>query len=188
MIHRFASRTRGFLVVLALAGLVGSVGVAADQDELPPIERMKEDLVGIQKNLTNANMKLKLGMSGVSSAGAEGETAQRPPTPAESCCSGNLERMNKKLHLVTRTLEQLDVYYAERRNSEALAVLDQIRGEVNVVARGVAIFQMAGTTGRAQQALDGIIRPFHRLREAIEQLEACCPVDAAAAAKLKKRP
>lgn len=188
MSHRTANRVRGFLVVLALAGLVGSVGVAADRDELPPVERMKQDLVGIQNNLTNANMKLKLGMAGVSRAGAEEETAQRPPTPAESCCGGNIERINKKLHLVTRTLEELDVYYAERRNSEGLAALDQIRGELNIVARGVAMFKMAGTVDRAEQALNGIIRPFNRLREAIEQLEACCPVDAADASKVKKRP
>ena len=188
MSHRIANRARGFLVVLALAGLVGSTGVAADEDDLPPMERLKQDLLGIQKNLTNATGKLKRGMAGVSSTDAAGDAAERPPTPAESCCGSNIERIKMKIHLLTRTLEQLDVYYAERGNAEALAVLDQIRGELNIVSRGVAVFKMAGTTGRAQQALVGIIRPFSRLRKAIDRLEACCPVDAAAASKVKKRP
>jgi len=188
MNHRIANRTCGLLVVLALAGLAGWAGVAADEEELPPIERLKKDLLGIQKNLTNAKGKLKRGMAGASPTGPDGQATKRPPTPGESCCGSNIERINMKIHMLTRTLEQLHVYYAERNNAEALAALDQIHSELNVVSRGVAIFKMAGTTDRAEQAMLGIIRPFNRLRRAIEQLEACCPVDAAAFSKNKKRP
>jgi hypothetical protein len=188
MNHRSANRARGFLVVFALAGLAGWAAVAADEDELPPIERLEHDLLGIQKNLTNATGKLRRGMAGVASTDAEGDGAKRPPTPAESCCGSNIERINTKIHLMTRTLEQLDVYYAERRNAEALAALHEIHGELNIVSRGVAIFKMAGTRERAEQALVGIIRPFNRLRKAIERLETCCPVDDAAASKVKQRP
>jgi hypothetical protein len=188
MNHRIATRACGFLVVLALAGVAGWAGVVADEEELPPIERLKKDLLGIQKNLTNAKGKLKRGIGGVSSTGPEGQGAERRPTPAQSCCGSNIERINMKIHMLTRTLEELQVHYVERENAEALAALDQIHAELNVVARGVAIFKMAGTRERAEQAMTGLIRPFNRLREAIDRLAACCPVDADAPSKVKQRP
>ena len=82
-----------------------------------------------------------------------------------------------RINEMVQTLEELDVYYADRVNSEGLEQLNIIRGELSIVSRGVAVFKMSGTNDTAGQALLGIIRPFNRLRTAVEDLEACCPTE-----------
>jgi hypothetical protein len=190
---RVANWIRGAAVASAIAGLVVAGPLAAEprDEELPPIERLQKGLVGIRSHLQNMSIKVRYGMGGVSSdESAENEATGKPPTPAESCCASNLERINEKIHGMTRTLEQLDIYFAERGNSEGLAVVDEIRVELNVVARGVAVLKMAGTAERADQAQIGILRPYNRLRKAVERLETCCPVEAVAPAGRgrKRRP
>jgi hypothetical protein len=162
-----------------LIGLAPALAAAQErQDEpAPPIERLKQDLKGIANNITNAKMRMRQRMSGMS--GGSDEAPAKPPTPAEACCRSNIERINKKIELMTRRLEQLYVYYTERRDSEALLVVDTIQAELHAISRGVAIFQMEGSKDSAQQALSGLLRPFNRLRKAIDELAACCAVDPA---------
>ncbi len=187
------------LLILSVAFVLAGDSAIAGPDDEPssPLDRLSQNLLGIQNNLTNAKLKVRHRMGGAvsqnSGTGAEnGEDSKdrRPPTPAEACCSSNLELIQKRFGQLHREVESLYLYYADRNNSEALAVLNQIQGEMNTVAQGVAVFKMAGTVDRANQAMVGIIRPFNRLREAIEQLQACCPVDAAArgGSKAAKQP
>jgi hypothetical protein len=187
---RSAQRTRGILVAIVLAGLVAWAPATADEEqELSLHERLDKNLLGMQNNLTNASAKLRRGVAGVSSAGAAAAAAAgRPPTPAEACCGSNLERLDEKIHAMTQTLEQLDVYYAERNQSDGLAGLYRIRGELNTVARGVVMFKMAEASPRTVQALQGIVQPFNRLRAAIEDLKACCPLEGGTSDEGEKQP
>ena len=166
-------------VLVLLIGLAPALVVAQEQksEPAPPIERLKQDLKGIANNITNAKMRIRRRMAGLSHA--DDEAPARPPTPAEDCCRSNIERINKKIELMTRTLEPLYVYYTERRDSEALLVVDTIQAELHAISRGVAIFRMEGTKDSAQQALYGLLQPFNRLRKAIDELAVCCPVDPA---------
>ena len=165
---------RASLLALAVVLLLSGSPVAAAEDELPPIELLQKHLLGIQKNITNVTMKVPHDWSG---AGSPGGSTERPPTPAEKCCSGNIKRMNNHVREMMGTIEQLGIYFTERNDAEALMYLGQVRGELSVVTRGLAIFKMSGTVRRAQEALLGIIRPFNRLRVAIGQLHECCPVE-----------
>ena len=170
-------------VLTLLLGLAPALVAAQEQGReqqskpAPPIERLKQDLHGIANNITNAKMRMRQRMAGMS-GGAE-EAPEKPPTPAQACCGANIERINKKIELMTRTLEQLYVYYTERRDSEALALVDTIRVELHAISRGVAIFRLEGSKDSAQQALSGLLRPFNRLRKSIDELAACCAVDPA---------
>ena len=146
-------------IVIPLLALMVGLGPAPaasqeqDKGPAPPIERLKQDLKGIANNFTNAKMRMRRRMVGLS--GGTDEVPAKPPTPAESCCASNIERMNKKIEAMTRTLEQLYVYYTERRDSEALLLVDTIQAELHAMSRGVAIFQMEGSKDSAQQALFG---------------------------------
>jgi len=173
------SPARRLAVAAALVILVAAPApAAAEEEELAPIAQLQRDLLGAQKNLSNLKIKVQHAMSGMSrSAAAEGEAPSRPPTPAEACCESNLERVNQKIQSMNQMLERLDTYYAKRERTDALAALDRIRGELNIVARGVAVLKMAGTQDRAMQTLYGLLRPSHQLSKAIEELEACCPVE-----------
>jgi hypothetical protein len=165
----------GILLAIPLLGFAGIAPLLAEEQPLPPIERLQKSLLGMQKNLQNAKVKLTHGMSGLAPPGGQAST-ERQPTPAEQCCASNVERINAKAREMAQTLDQLDLYYADTQNSEGLARLDPIRGELHTVSQGVAIFRMAGNRDRAGQALLGIIRPFNRLRDAINELSECCPV------------
>lgn len=180
----------GWLAIL-IAGPAPAAPAAAEQEDLAPIARLQKDLLGLQKNLSNTRIKLQQGMSGIGPSGTtpDGEP-QRPPTPAEACCESNLERVNQKVNSMNRMLERLDIYYAERQQTDGLAALDRIRGELNIVARGVAVLKMAGTQERATQSMYGLLRPVHELSKAITALEACCPVEDPAAFEAggKRRP
>jgi hypothetical protein len=168
------------ILVTATALAAAAVAPAAaqqppEQEPRMPIERLLKDLKGVGAHYQNSKVKIGRGMAGMSIGEAGGQ--QRPPTPAEACCSSNLDHVTGKLQKMNRTLEHLYLYYKDRRDSEAIGVLETIRAEMHAVARGFAAFRMEQTTEGAQQAMVGILRPYHRLREAIEQLEACCPVD-----------
>ncbi len=168
------------VTLLAMSlGLSAASSVAQEPEREPtsPIERLKLDLKGIGNNITNATMRIRRNMAGMSKP--EEQAPQPPPTPAETCCRPNIERINKKIEIMTRTLEQLYVYYTERRDSQALQVIDTIQAELHAISRGVAIFRMEGSKDSAQQALAGLLRPFNRLRKAIDELAACCAVDPA---------
>ena len=104
-----------------------------------------------------------------------GESA-RVQTPTEKCCASNIDRMNAKLADISSALDELNLYYARKRDSQAIGVLSEIRGKAGIVAQGVAAFRQARTTARANEALFGMIRPFNELRATVEQLEACCPI------------
>lgn len=166
--------------LLALSiGLLPALVAAQEQESAspPPIERLKQDLQGIANNITNAKMRIRRKMAGMSSTGDEAPA--KPRTPAETCCRSNIERINKKIELMTRTLEQLYVHYTEQRDSEALLLVDTIQVELHAISRGVAIFQMEGSKDSAEQALFGLLRPFNRLRKAVDELGVCCAVDPA---------
>jgi len=159
--------------VLLLAVVATAPAFAGEDEPLPPIASLEQDLLGLQKNLTSLSFRIRHGMSGI--GGPSDDSI--PPTPGVACCASNLERIDMKMRKMMKTLERLDLYYAARNDSEALAVLDRVRVEMNIVARGMAAFAMSETTGRAIDAQLGVIRPFNRLRDAIAALKNCCPVE-----------
>ena len=176
-------KIRRLAVTVALIGL--AVGSLSHADEGSPtlIDELKKELLGIQNNISNAKMKLRNPMSGVSATGSIDKGSKRPPTPAEACCSVNLESIRKHTENLNRTFEQLYLYYSDRNQAAALIEVDQVRGQLGIISRGTAVFKMAGSEGQAEQALFGLIRPFNELRAGIGRLEACCPVEPAATAE-----
>jgi hypothetical protein len=174
---------RRLAVAIALIGLAAGSVAHAEEEQPTLIDQLKKEMLGIQNNITNAKMRLRNPTSGLASAGAAEETPDRPPTPAEACCSRNLENIRQHAESMNRTFEQLYLHYSDRNQAAALIEVDQVRGQLNVVSRGMAVFKMAGSNGQAEQALLGLIRPFNELRAGIVRLEACCPVEPAAAAE-----
>jgi hypothetical protein len=167
--------------LLALAAvLLFSAPVSATADDAEPeegtespIESLKKDLLGVQKNLTSVSFRIRHPISGTTDSSG----GSKPPTPGLACCSSNLERIEMKFRRMRKTLERLDLYYAARNDSEALAALDRVRIEMNVVSRGMAVFAMAETRARATDAQQSVVRPFNRLRDAITALGHCCPIE-----------
>ena len=176
-----------FCVAAALAGLACCMAVgAAEEQQLTPMEQMHRSLFGIQQHITGSNVKLKLGLTGTSSNVPDGGT-ERPATPAESCCTPHIDRITKEIRELLQVMEQLGLWYAEQDHAAARAQLGQIHTELITVARGMAVFKMAGSKPRANEALQGLIRPFNRLRKAVEELEACCPLEQAADGRWKAK-
>jgi hypothetical protein len=130
-------------------------------------------------------MKLHRGLSGVTQSDTEG--AGREPTPAEACCDSNIERINVRLGEMVQTLEQLHLYYGDRNIPAGVEQVNTIGGELQTVSRGVSVFKMSRSPGLADQALLGLIRPFNRLREAVDDLEDCCPTEEPAGSRGAKK-
>ena len=150
------------------------------------MEQVHQALLNIQHNITASNVKLERGLTGASSNVADGGT-ERAATPAESCCIAHIDRITKEIRELIQMMDRLDLSYAEQNHAEARAQLGPIRTEMITVARGMAVFKMAGSKPRAKEALQGLIRPFNRLRKAVEELEACCPLEIAADGRWKAK-
>ncbi len=176
-----------FFVAAALVGPACCMPVgAAEKEERTPMEQMRRALLGIQQHITGSNMKLGRGMTGATS-NVPHEATGRPATPAESCCIAHIDHITKKIRELIQMVDRLDLWYAEQDHAEARAMLGQIRTELITVARGMAVFKMAGSRPRAKEALQGLIRPFNRLRQAVEELEVCCPLEQAADGRWKAK-
>jgi hypothetical protein len=173
----------GWLVVaITLIGLAAGPVAHAEETQPTLIDEIKENLLGIQNNISNARVRLHKPLRGIASGSADEKVPDRPPTVAEQCCSANLKNMRRHAESMNQTLEQLFLYYSDRNQAAALIELDQIREQLNVVARGVAVFRISGSNAQAEQALLGLIRPFNELRAGVARLETCCPVEPATAA------
>ena len=171
-------------VAATLAGLACCMPVgAAGEEPLTPMEQMHKAVLGIQRNISGSNVKLKRGLTGASPRGTGEDTA----TPAESCCISHINLILKKIRELTQTMDQFDLWYAKQDHAGAREQLREVRIELITVARGIAAFKMAGTKQRAGEALQGLIRPFNRLRKAVEELEACCPLEKAADGRWKAK-
>ena len=180
-------RALRFCVAAAVACGACCMPVGAAEEEQPtPMEQMHRALLGIQLHITASNVKLGRNLMGTSPNLGEGE-AQRPATPAESCCLPHIDYITKEIRKLTQIAGQLDVWYAEQQHVQAREQLGLIRTELITVARGTAVFKMAGTKARAGEALQGLIRPFNRLRKSVEDLEACCPLEKAADGRWKAK-
>ena len=178
-------RVPRFRVAAALAGLACCMPVgAAEEEPLTPMEQMHQGLLVIQQHISGSNVKLDLGLRKPSSPAAG---TQPPATPAESCCIGHIDRVTKETRELVQVMNQLDLWYAEQDHAEARERLATIHIELITVARGMAMFKMAGSKPRAKEALQGLIRPFNRLRKAVEELEACCPLEKAADGRWKAK-
>lgn len=172
---------RRFCVAAAVVLVAWCMPVDATEkkEEPTPIEQMHRALLEIQQNITGSNVKLRRNLTGTSPSLREGET-RRPATPAEECCLPHIENITRGIRKLTRIAGQLDARYAEQQHAQAGEQLGLIRTELITIARGTAVFKMAGTKARAGEALQGLIRPFNRLRKSVEELEACCPLENAA--------
>ena len=166
-------KMRRLVVAIALIGLaVGSVA-HAEEEQPTLIDQLKKEMLGIQNNITNGedeapepDERALIGGRGRQRAGSASDS------PAEACCSRNLENIRKHAESMNRTFEQLYLHYSDRNQAAALIEVDQVRGQLSVVSRGTAVFKMAGSNGQAEQALFGLIRPFNELRAGIARLEA----------------
>jgi hypothetical protein len=162
--------------VLAVAVLVPAL--AAERAPAPTIlEQVQRDLQDIQNHVTNAGMKLRHPVVGVTVNPGPNAAASPPPsTPARACCQGNIEVLQQRIRELNELFDRLDVQYAQRRHAEALGHLKTMRTRLDVVAQGVAAFATAGSNPRATEALQGMFRPFHDLRKATDALAQCCPL------------
>lgn len=178
MRERRPGRVRGLPATIALIGLAfcPAAGAAEEKKELTPMEQLQKNLLGMQHNITASNVKLERRPIGAANSAPE-TAVGREPTPAETCCISHVDRINLKIRSINEIADWLDPWYAEQDHAEALEALDQIRSELKILARGIAVFRMAGSTRRAGEALQGLIRPFNRLRTAIDGLEQCCPLE-----------
>jgi hypothetical protein len=172
-----SQRVSRFCVAAALAGLACCLPIGATEEEPPtPMEQMNKALFTIQQHITASNVKLNRRLTGASPNIPE----ERPPTVAESCCLPHIDRITNKVRQMLQIMEQLGQWYAEQDHAEARVALGEIHNDLINVARGMAVFKMAGSRVRAKEALQGLIAPFNRLRTAVEELEACCPLEQAA--------
>jgi len=173
------NRTGRLPVLLALALLAGVPALAAPPaparpgkaaPAAAPLDAMKADLLTIQNHVTNANMRLWRKTVGMTPEGAE--PGAKPRTPAETCCWINLDAITAALQHLAGTVDQLDVHFARRQDQPALEQLTRVRAKLAIVFQGVSEFRAAATQDRAAEALDGLIRPFRDLRQAVEGLAA----------------
>jgi hypothetical protein len=158
---------------IAVIGLVACCALAMPgraEEPKSPFEILHGDLKGIQNNLTNVNMRMRNPAAGGSITGAEGE----PQTPGATCCSSNLDRIEKRMRSTSQVLERLQIEYTDGKNARGLQSLEIVHREMSIVSRGLAMFKMARTNDTAKQALAGLIRPFNRWRDATVDLEKCC--------------
>ena len=164
-----------FRVAAALAAVACCLPVGAGEVEpLTPMERMNQAVFHIQQHITASNVKLDQGLASPRVGSKESE---RPATPGESCCKAHIDRVAKEIRELLEIMDQLDLWYGEQAHVHALEWLAPIHAELVAVSRGMSAFQTVSSKPRAKEALQGLIRPFNRLRKNVEGLEACCPLE-----------
>jgi hypothetical protein len=165
--------------MVGIAVLCSALG-AADKPAPTPFEQINQDLLHIQNHVANAGMRLRHPVVSINVKPSDrpatpGPGAGSAGTPARTCCQNNIDAVLQKVRVLNEQFDRLDVQKTGERRAEALTYLEMMRTRLDMVAQGMAAFATAESTGRANEALQGIIRPFNELRRAKDALEQCFP-------------
>lgn len=158
-------------LVAVVAAAAGGMALAA-----PPMDEIDTAFLGMQNNLLNMRAMLERGGgAGISRSKETAADGTALPPWLESRCGHTISKVDRWLDYMASLTGQLEVYYGDKRNRDALQHLANVRGNLRQVAEGMAAIKRSPAPANAIYALDGVIRPFNRAREAAAELRGCCP-------------
>ena len=165
LLSRTAAAGRWAALALSVA-LFG--GFALAQEEAKSPEPLESELVAIRNSVKNASAKLKNDIVGIQSG-----DPQAPVTPARSCCSKNLARIEKRIATSHRILEDFDRCYTNAGQDEMVLASRVAKSDLISFSRALSAFAKAPNKGQAQGALHAMTRFYNLLRETAVSLTPC---------------
>ena len=154
----------------ATIGLCAAVfaGPGMAQKEAKAPEPLETELIRIRKMITNASAKLKNDIVGIGS-----HEAAAPATPAGQCCANNLQRIEQRVRVARRILEDFDRCYAEEGNQDMVMSVRVAKSDLVAFTKTASFFADAPTKGRARAGLNAMTLTYNLLRETAVSLEPC---------------
>jgi len=141
-------------------------------------EQLESQLKRIGNFTTNARVKLTNGVVGRADA-ASGEVAV---TPAQQCCTGNLNKLGESVVRMLNVLEELDACYARQGRAGSTAMTVLLAEEVRGYARSLQGFADAPTPDQALASVAAMTRGFNRMKTRLGDVEDCPSGDGTGAA------
>jgi hypothetical protein len=132
-------------------------------------QRLDKQLTRVSHLTLNARVKLTNGVVGTSAAGNDAE----PPSPAQQCCSGNLDKLADAYKKLAAVLDELDQCYARTGDPGSSAVTALFAQELKGYGRSLQAFANAPTGNEALAALDAMTRGYNRMKSSAEDVAPC---------------
>jgi hypothetical protein len=153
------------------------VPVAAEEPEQKPMTPIEKELDTIRGMIHNANMKFRNGIAGVTSSGGDVRV-----TPAQRCCSGNLEHIKNSMNKLREILRDRTVCFERKRRVEDVEIATVAVRDMRVLDSSIQLFTRSELRQEVDGALASCTRAFLRLTETLSVLPECETQSAAAEA------
>ncbi len=161
------------LALVAFAALPLLGWTFAAEEPKTELERLDVAMNRARDLIRNATMKLKNGVV----SGMREQDSAAPDTPAQRCCSGNLDGLAESYRRIGEALERIETCYEERDvTGESLDMLDLAREDLDTLERVTGNFARAGDARTAGGGLAAMQRSFINLKKSRDGLLEDCPV------------
>ena len=153
------------LIVWGFALILGASAAAAQGPAKPaqPLDPIAKQLEYVRGMLTNAQAKLNRGAVGVE-ATASGEAL----TPARSCCSGNLDHIEKGIKAIRELVRERGICFERQRDRESVEIVNLVNQDLRSLGNAVQLFADSTARVETQSALYGCTRTFLNLKRSTE--------------------
>lgn len=157
----------GGLAIVALL-MVSVASPLAAEEPAKPRTPIRKELDTIRDMIYNANMKFRDGVAGVNPGGASVKA-----TPAQVCCSGNLEYISKSMDRLREIVRDRTVCYERKRSVQDVEIATVANRDMRVLDSSLQLFAESENRQDVGGALESCTRAYLRMSETLEVLPEC---------------
>jgi hypothetical protein len=161
-------------LVIASIGAATAAGPVAPQ-KTEPWRTLAAQLLQVQNSVSSVDRMIERDMAGFSSAGGGNWL--------EQCCRYNIDKVQSGVAELRRGLDYLEGQYARRSDLEAIKPLARAREHLDEIESGFLELGRAQSKQQAESKMQTLVHPFSHVRQTIQDLEVCCPVEPPAPAE-----
>jgi hypothetical protein len=155
--------------MLVLLPVGSAAGEEPDAPKAPPTPLEKE-LVSIRKMMFNAQLKARQGVAGVDVADA---SSRKPLTPAQACCSGNLEHIAASMTKLREIVRDRTSCLERKRDLQGVEIANLAIRDMRGFDSSLQLFRGATNPAEVRGSLDACTRTYLKMADTLGVLPEC---------------
>jgi hypothetical protein len=167
---------RSILIAVCLVALLAgqaAPGRCAEDEKDAPLDPIQKEMKRIRGMIINANMKLNSGAMGIKPRGQGSST----PTPAQQCCSVNLEHIAKSMKSLNNLMIQRRTCFEQQQNIDGVFAGNLVVQDLRDLATALNVFSQTPDRNQTVGAMGATQRAYLNLLKSVDALPDCEPLE-----------